>query len=422
MHADAIPFSKPGDRGVGVATREFRRVDDGRYVLTLLEVGIEFEIDRLRRRWDELIGELTVRCELAGARTFEGLLSAADLNLSSAKARQDRGKLLAQKSRAAEIPWSDLLDEFAQRVTLAERTGRPVVLLRELPRAERDENFSVNGFPLLRRHPVVLFGDGGAAKSYFGLYLAGELERSGTRTLYVDYEFAGEDHRERLECLYSAEMPSVRYLRADRPLVHEIDHLRRIVRDEGIVYAVLDSIAFACHGKPEDADVAAAYFRCLRQLGVGTLNIAHVPKGDNQDQRPFGSAFWHNGCRSSWFAKRAGESTDGQEVTIGLFHRKNNVGRLHQPFGFQFRFDASQTRVTRVDLADVPQLADQLSISQRIRHLLRSGAMTYAAIAEELGEKPNTITQTVKRGKGKVFTIVLGADGIHRIGLLERAS
>ena len=45
------------------ATREFRVVDEGRaYVLALKELGITFSVDRLRRKWDELVGELTVLC------------------------------------------------------------------------------------------------------------------------------------------------------------------------------------------------------------------------------------------------------------------------------------------------------------------------------------------------------------------------
>ena len=74
--------------------RDFRQLGEDHYRLTLDHAGIEFKIDRLRRERHELIGELTVRSSLSGARTFEGVLSVGDFNLSSVRARQDRGRYL----------------------------------------------------------------------------------------------------------------------------------------------------------------------------------------------------------------------------------------------------------------------------------------------------------------------------------------
>lgn len=411
-------MKRPSDGGASTATRDFRAAGDGRYVLSLLEVGIQFDLDRVRRDHHELVGELSVRCDLAGARTFEGTLSIADFNLSSARARKERGTLLAERSKAPELDWLGLLEEFVQRVLAAERTGQPAVLLRDLEKPTVDEDIEVEGFRLLRRHPMIVFGDGGAAKSLLGLYLAGQLERRGARTLFVDWEFAGEDHRDRLERLFGAEMPAVRYVRCDRPMVAEADRLRRIVRDEKIDYCVYDSIAFACDGPPESAEVAAAYYRAVRQIGVGSLHIAHITKSEGGDQKPFGSAFWHNGARATWFAQRASGSLDGRDLNVGLFNRKSNVGPLRPALGFQFTFDAERTIVTRTNVADVADLAGQLPLWQRIAHLVRTGPKTIAELAAELDAKADTVTKAVTRGKS--FVRVLGADGIHRFGLAER--
>lgn len=80
------------------SAREFVAVGDDRYRLTLPGIGVSLEIDRLRRERHELVGELCVRCDLPGARTVNGSLSIADLNLSSARARSERAKLLADRS------------------------------------------------------------------------------------------------------------------------------------------------------------------------------------------------------------------------------------------------------------------------------------------------------------------------------------
>jgi hypothetical protein len=292
LDPDAADAEKEVRPSGDVAVREFQRVDEGRYRMTLPGLGIEFGVDRLRRKWDELVGEMTVRCDLPGAMTHCGVLSVADLNLSNQRSRQERADYLAKRARTRDLDWTGFVEEFVQRVLTAERMGQPVVMLRDLPKPSPDGTHVIDGLPLLARHPLILFGDGGAAKSYLALYCAGRLDKLGLRVGLFDWELAGDDHRERLECLFGpSQMPALRYARCDKPLVHEVDRLRRIVVDERLDYVVLDSIAFACDGPPEAAETAGKYFRAIRQLGdVGSLHVAHVSKAEGADQKPFGSA------------------------------------------------------------------------------------------------------------------------------------
>ena len=69
-----------------------------------------------------------------------------------------------------------------------------------------------------RRHPTIIFGDGGATKSYTALYLAGRMAEQGMVVALFDWELAGEDHRDRLERLFGVLMPQVYYARCERPL------------------------------------------------------------------------------------------------------------------------------------------------------------------------------------------------------------
>lgn len=188
--------------------REFERIGDGAYRMALPELGIEFVLDRTRRRFDELHGELTVTCSLPGARTYGGTLSVSDLNLSSQRARQERAQYLATRA-GADLDWMGLVEEFVQRVLLAERAGQPAVLLREIPRPLPDHVYQADGLPLLARHPVIVFGDGGAAKSLLALRAAGLLDQQGVRVGLFDWELAGEDHRERLEMLFPGNLPGI---------------------------------------------------------------------------------------------------------------------------------------------------------------------------------------------------------------------
>jgi hypothetical protein len=407
------------DGGVGAAVRDFVALD-GRYILG---VGpVEIEIDRLRRKWDELIGQLTVRCSLAGARTIapDNTISAADFAVSNLRARQERASLLMKRSQAPTIDWFGLLEEFCARVLTAERTGQPAVHLRDLARPAADADFEIDGLRLLAQHPVIWFGDGGAGKSLLALYCAGQLARRGLRVGYFDWEFSGDEHRDRLERLFGPDMPDLIYARCDRPLVAEVDRLRRIVQDERLDYNIFDSVAFATDGPPEAAENAAAYFRAVRSLGVGSLHIAHTTKGEGGEQKPFGSVFWHNGARGTWYAQRADESPDGRQIMIGLFNRKANTGPLRAAVGFELSFDADRTCIRRTDLAGSQDLAGTLPMWQRMREVLRGGAMTMAALAEELDTKPDTIKKAAKRGDGRLFTRVVGTDGVARIGLVDR--
>lgn len=396
--------------------RDFRRIDDGRYRMTLEGLGVQFDVDRLRRKWDELHGELSVKCTLAGAKTYGDVLSVADVNLSSQRARQERAEYLASRSRAEDLDWLGLLEEFVQRVLAAERAGQPAVVLRDVPRPGPDDSHVVDGLPLLMRHPLIVFGDGGAAKSYLALYCAGRLEQAGIRVALADWELAVDDHRERLERLFPGDLPGVRYIRCDKPLHHEVDRLRRIVADEGLRYVIFDAIAFACDGPPEAAEVAGRYFRAVRQLDVGSMHIAHVSKAEGADQKPFGSAFWHNGARSTWYVKLA-EPSPGAPLSMGLYHRKANLGALRPAVGFEITFTDERTTFRRVNVADTPDLAAGLSVRHRMLHALRSGALSPELLAEEVQATADTVKRTARRYKQQ-FTVLEGG----KLGLLERRS
>jgi hypothetical protein len=399
------------------SSREFVALGDERYKFTLPDFGVSFDIDRVRRERNDLVGELCVHCELPGTRAVDGVLSIADFNVSSARARSERIRLLTERANVQGLDWFALTEEFCQRVLEANRAGLPAVDLRELPRPEQHDDIEIDRLFFPRRHPTMIFGDGGTAKSYTGLYVAGKLAQQGMAVALFDWELAGEDHRDRLERIFGKQMPRILYARCERPLVFEVDRLRRIVRDNRVEYTIYDSVAFACDGPPESAEVAGRYFRAVRTIGGGSLHIAHISKGENADKKPFGSAFWHNGARSTWYVKLAEASSDNEVLNVGFFNRKSNLGRLRAPAGFTITFTEDRTMFARAEVADTPDLAGQLSIRQRMIHLLRRGSMAPEAIAEEIEADLETVKRTARRYK-KLFTVIEGG----RLGLLERTA
>lgn len=383
------------------APKQFTQISETHYRLTVAAGAISLDIDRLRRERHELNGELAVYCRLPGCQTVDGALSVADFNLSSAQARSTRAKLLAARSAAIEADWGNWLEELCQRVLQADRAGQPGVSLRSVPRAEAAQTWTLGGIELLPKHPAILFGDGASGKSYLALWLAGQLSKCGINVGLFDWELDPSEHRDRMERLFGPDFPDVTHVRCDRPLVSEVDRLRRISHDAKLEYAIFDSIAFACDGPPEAAEVAAAYFRAVRQIGqFGGLHIAHITKAEGGDQKPFGSAFWHNGARSTWNVKQSEEvrAWDGS-MSIGVFQRKANLGMPNtKGVSFRFKFDRDATVIEPTDISQEPGLASHMKLrDQMTAYLEKHGAQTMGQIASGLDQKVDTIKKTLGR-------------------------
>jgi len=166
-------------------------------------------------------------------------------------------------------------------------------------------------------------------------------------------------------------------------------------------------------------EVAARYYGALRRLRIGALLVAHVNRSETADRKPFGSTFWHNLARLTWFVERAEDCGDQARATITLHNRKNNVGALQPSVGYDFTFSEDHTEVSHVGVAAVADFSTKAPTWQRIVSALRRGPSTHAALAAELGIGEGTIKKAVDRGT-KLFQRVPGPDGISRIALKER--
>ena len=128
---------------------KFEEIADRHYRLVDIEHSIEFDVRRLHYERHELFAELAVSCGILGAAVIDGTLSIGSINLSSPRARHDRAKILTERARTkGQVDWIALLEEVCQCVLLAERRGRPAVLLRDIlaPQATESSIFTVCGF------------------------------------------------------------------------------------------------------------------------------------------------------------------------------------------------------------------------------------------------------------------------------------
>jgi len=303
----------------------------------------------------------------------------------------------------------------------AEDSDGAIALRDVVPTNVDHQMVSVAGFKLPLAHPSILFGDGGSAKSLLALYVAGRMAEHGYRVLLADWELEAQDHRIRFGRLFGDKLPAdVYYVRCARPLIREIDRLRRIIRRHAINYAICDSIGFATHEAPETAASALAYFQAVRQMGIGTLSVAHVNRSETGDQKPYGSAFFHNSARATWFVK-ATDST--ASLTLGIFNRKNNLAERQVPFALNVTFGDHVT-IQPAEITTVEDLRQHVPLRQRLHVLLKGGARNRTEIAKEFNDvKADSVRRTLDR-EIKAGQIVKLSDtsGIERYGIAMRQS
>lgn len=387
--------------------RPFESIGDQRYRMLVKQAGIVLTADRVRRERNELVGELSVTINGASrARTIPGgIVSVGDMNFSSVQARSTRAKLLKERSET-DLDWYGILEEFTTRIFSAERQGKPAVAFVDVPDTEEETaaTWELEGFPLLQQLPTVLFGDGGSGKSYFAMFLAGTLAGMGIPVLYADWEFSLGAHRQRVGRLFSPIPKHLHYAKCDRSLKEETERLSRIVRETGAKFLIADSIGFACDGPTESQEVAATYFRALRQIGVGSLSISHIPKKSDESKEStlFGSVYFKNGARAVWLIEKANESPQGQ-LRFGLHNKKNNVGDRLAPLAFALTFTRGRASFSKINIDDVDEIVASLPLLERLKRLMQSRqeAIGVKELAEELSSTQPVIRSTLNRHKSQ---------------------
>lgn len=280
---------------------------------------------------------------------------------------------------------------------------------------------------------TIFFGDGGSGKSqiiqamalsiHTGYDLLGYIPSVQLRVLYLDWEDEDWVHRDRMRRLLGEESDML-YLRMSRSLAQSVDQLRPIVRDERIGLIAVDSLAPASGGDANEQSTADEFFAAQRRLEVPIICTAHNTKAQD-DQKPFGSAFYHNLARRTWYVKNTQEA-DSPEMTVGLFNRKNNLGPRFRDIAYKVTFAAERTTIVVTDLRNVPQLQSKASMRERIKSLLSDGALLVHEIAEELGyEGPSgiqAVRNTLNGGEGKVFVKFYTPDRKYRWGNMSDGS
>jgi hypothetical protein len=389
---------------------------------------VSFEFEEVMKQGRDMNCELTVRHLAPDA---EPEPYGQRINLLSQSARGQMETAL-RKQFDKDIKWTTVVSAAWAAVREAFTNQDRGIQIGSAPSMER-LRFHIDTL-FIDGQPNIVFGDGGSSKTYL-CYAAGAHVAMGMQAfagmqvrrpggvLVFDYETGAASCRMRFgrilqgmgnDPLIVDELLSVlpiHYWDARGvPLADQIDALCRYVERHDISMVIIDSGADACGGRPQDEGFVLQYFNALSRLPatVTTVTICHVTtdtEGKAVTLRPFGSKFWHNRARRTWYVHRASEE-ESDEMDVGLQNRKTNDGAKPAPIALRVRFDGDSGPVTfaREEYRQVEAFEGELSVYERISVLLgRVGALGTSALAEQLGVKEPAVRAVLRRYEGRSF-------------------
>ena len=368
----------------------------GQLIYTWRKSGVSIKVDEMVRDRDGIHCELDIEAIMPGRQTLDH--GPIRFNLSSTTTRNSLVKYLG--GQMPELAWATMMDTVCRLAIAHFKVGPSLLNLAHY------EGFPPNWllWPLILEDEInILFGDGGNGKSLIAMaaavslqtqnsLLSGMIPNGNTKTMYLDWEASPNAHASRLKKLmHPAPMMDMAYLRCSAPL-HEIARqVKRHLTESGCSMVIIDSIAAACGGEPERADVALRLCNAVRALDTTALLIGHQTKGNDDTGKPFGSVFWTNEARSTMEIKRqqdAGQDT----MNLGLYHRKINDGRLEKPLGISVSFGDDTIKFNSQSIVDVPELASRLPTKDVVyQFLMPNGPSSVEEIVAATDRKVNTV-------------------------------
>lgn len=381
--------------------------EDEGYTFRWDDGAVSITLNRIADGRSDTSAEITVSTTLPPA---AGVLEWGRINLSAMTTRSSLAKALTDRMPA--FDWQGALLQAAHTAVTRRRQGDPSVDLWPVPR--RENRWLL--WPYVEYGgPTVLYAKGDSCKSVLALAMAisvasghsllGKPVGPPVPVLYLDWETDAETHAERLRALCNANLfgcdpPQVRYRRMHTALADAAPDIRREVQARKMGMAVVDSVSYAVGAGIDINEQATAsqFYIAAGILKIPVLAVSHIRKGrfeSDDDSTPFGSVYWINGARVVWQLDTVKEEASHVALIRFIQRKANNTMRWHQ-HGYHLTFqpigedndELAGIKLSRLDLATVPQFAGKLTWRNRIAAALGKGAMTRDDLAEVLEIDP----------------------------------
>lgn len=316
-----------------------------------------------------------------------------------------------RKGEDYDINWEQIVEDLAGMVIDKVREGQPEVRLAELE--EDDATLWRVDNILLQGQPNLIWAEGGAGKSFFGLFL-GVLVQEGYsnseqhglvvepgNVLYLDYETDAQEIGKRARMLHKGlgiqpNSPMI-YQASSLSLRNDEDRIRDLVYKYKIDMVIIDSMGMAVGGELEDMSTVTAFFSVLRRLGQDFGTTSLVITHSNKSDQIFGSAYTTHWSRNIWEARQSGRNATGMDFTI--FNRKVNGVPLQPPQSWSVEFQDDAVVYTRGDTF-MTDLKGELSYQDLIYRILqdegaRDKQYLYDTIGAIKADPPERITRNI---------------------------
>lgn len=266
----------------------------------------------------------------------------------------------------------------------------------------------------------IIYGHGSSGKTYVSLYLflmraiggmVGQHHITQAPVLWLDYETRqdGSVVARRINRLLAgvglAELPQDTFLYLPGrglPIWELYDTLDTIITREGVSLIGVDSALKAVGGDVRSELSVGQYFACIQRLGIASLTLAHVSKGEHTDT-PFGSVFWINEPHGYvWHASKDDAASTPSCHAMSLIIAKSNEGSSISSHAVTIDFEDPAGPVT----VTIRSAADDGDVVGRISSAIEAAGGTIA-IAElsKLTRLPNRTIMSIARGNSSTFKL-----------------
>ena len=286
-------------------------------------------------------------------------------------------------------------------------TLQGVKMFKNIDRPTGERPFIVKGV-VHKGHGGGLYGDGGTAKSMLAMDMGQCVARGGswigfettrTNVLYLDFELDEIEQTRRAYDVaaghgYDAPPNGFFYLSgAGHPTKEVFGHALDACRLESIGMVILDSLGYALEGDAEASRDVLRFFKdteaSFRREGITLFVVDHQAKtqqgGRYQEKTMFGSVYKSNSLRSVLQVEPSNHE-DGY-LSVVIRQKKNNFGRLLDPFGAEITFGENETRISGREIEAGELLVQrEPTVKDKIRATLEeNGGMFPDAISEATG-------------------------------------
>lgn len=304
------------------------------------------EVSKVKERSESVYAEVAIYRQGGRSRVL-------NLNLGApTSVKTWAEKVVAARWRDFPLDWPGVIFDVLDRVIDAHRNPTPMINLGKYVRSgENSGHLIAPLFPY--RDITILYGRPGGSKSRIALglliaYCAGTalpgttLCKKPAPGILFDFEWTEDKHSERAEGIchgLNIEPPEqLYYRRIRRPLVDEIDSMKRQVDELGARFVVIDSLGLAARGNMLSDEIANQVMGAILELGVTTCvvgQVTKVGKNGHSQASPFGSIFWEYNARQTWHVKTTAPTPDSETVTATLWSDKTNGKPIRRPVGWE---------------------------------------------------------------------------------------